>query len=166
MTKRNYILLLLLAVCATASAAGVRLTVGPLQHSHEAYPVVVRLADYPELTDADKALLGVFVNGRELSSQLDDLDGDGVADELAFLLDIPAGKRMQVSIRPTTGHLLFPTEVHAQMYLKSKTPEEGFVPHTAEGKSYYIKPVTEQTFLPDADSYRSMHHHSLHNFVL
>lgn len=51
--------------------------------------------------------------------------------------------------------------VHAQMYLKSKTPQEGYVYHEAEGKQFYIAPVAEQTFLPGEDSYHSMHHHGV-----
>ena len=51
--------------------------------------------------------------------------------------------------------------VFASMYLKSQTPKDGFVPHEAEGKHYFIKPVTEQTFYPGEDSYRSMHHHGM-----
>lgn len=51
--------------------------------------------------------------------------------------------------------------VHAQMYLKSKTALPGFVAHTAEGKSYFIRSVSEARFYPGEDSYHSMHHHGV-----
>ena len=58
-------------------------------------------------------------------------------------------------------HKNFEPAVHAQMYLKSKKAKEGFTPHSAEGKSFFIKPVTEQTFEGREDSYNQMHHHGV-----
>lgn len=51
--------------------------------------------------------------------------------------------------------------VSAQMFLKSKTPQPGYVYHEAEGKQFYIRPVQEQTFYPGEDSYHQMHHHGV-----
>lgn len=51
--------------------------------------------------------------------------------------------------------------VYAEMFVKSKTPQEGYVPHTAEGKDFFIKPVTEASFGPGVDSYHAMHHHGV-----
>lgn len=51
--------------------------------------------------------------------------------------------------------------VYAEMFVKSKTPQEGYVPHSAEGKDFYIKPVTEASFEPGVDSYHAMHHHGV-----
>jgi len=136
-----------------ASATSVKLPIGPFHVDHEAYPIVLHLDDYPEFTVLERAQLGVFVRGKEISSQLDDLDGDGTPDELTFLIDVKAGKKQTVKIKPVKKHKSFPKEVFAEMYLKSKTPKEGFTPHSAEGKSFYIQPVTEQTFYPGEDSY-------------
>ena len=65
----------------------------------------------------------------------------------------------------TTKHSIGQQEtepkVHAEMYLKSKTPQDGYVYHEAEGKQFYMKPVTEQTFYPGDDSYHMMHHHGV-----
>lgn len=52
-------------------------------------------------------------------------------------------------------------KVQAEMFIKSKSPQEGFIYHEAEGKQFYIKPVTEQTFYPGEDSYNLMHHHGV-----
>lgn len=51
--------------------------------------------------------------------------------------------------------------VYAEMFVKSKTAEEGYTPHSAEGKDFFIKPVTEASFEPGVDSYHSMHHHGV-----
>ena len=150
-----------LVVSLTARAAAIHLTYGPYEIDAKDRPVVLRLADYPQFSEAQRPMLGVYVNGREIASQLDDLDGDGIPDELAFLIDCKKGARVHVCVKPAKRHKTFEPEVFAEMYLKSKEPQEGFVPHTAEGKSYYIKPVTEQSFYPDKDSYHSMHHHGV-----
>ena len=162
MKSLHYILILCaLVVSLSTSAATVQLTIGPYEVEAKNHPVVLRLAEYPQFSEAERAMLGVYVNGREIASQLDDLNQDGIADELAFLIDIKKGKRVRVCVKPAKRHKTFPKEVFAEMYLKSKEPQEGFVPHTAEGKSYYIKPVTEQSFYPGEDSYHSMHHHGV-----
>ena len=158
---RHIVLLGCLAFIGTAGAAELDFSFGPYDEPVEALPVVIRLADYPQFGLAERAMLGVYQCGRELPSQLDDLDGYGVADELAFLIDIKKGARARINIRPAKQHKQFTPGVFAEMYLKSGEPQEGFVPHTAEGKSYYIKPVTEQTFYPGEDSYHSMHHHGV-----
>lgn len=158
---RHIAFLFALVVSLTAGAKDVKLTVGPFRHAQTDYPVVLLLADYPQFAEAERASLAVFRAGKELSSQLDDLDGDGTPDEMAFLISLPAGKTAQLTLKPVRRHRRFPKEVHAQMYLKSKEPQEGFAPHSAEGKSFYIKPVTEQTFLSGEDSYHSMHHHGV-----
>lgn len=51
--------------------------------------------------------------------------------------------------------------VYAEMFVKSKTPQEGYAPHSAEGKDFYIKPVSEASFAPGVDSYHAMHHHGV-----
>ncbi len=58
------------------------------------------------------------------------------------------------AVKPVPG-------VFAEMYRKSKTPVEGFVPHTAEGKNYFIQQATEVSFYPGEDSYNQMHHHGV-----
>lgn len=145
----------------TAAAKGVKLTIGPLQQNHERYPVVLYLSDYPEFSPIERTQLGVYKGGKEIASQLDDINGDGTPDELAFLVDIKAGERINLAVKPAKKHKSFEKEVYAEMYLKSKTPQEGYTFHEAEGKQFYITPVTEQTFYPGEDSYNSMHHHGV-----
>lgn len=80
-------------VCQTAGAQSpVTFTVtveNPSAHARTAQPVVVSLADRAEWHAAVSAV--VLAGGREIPSQLDDLDADAEADELAFTVDVPAG---------------------------------------------------------------------------
>ncbi|MBQ9340715.1 MAG: DUF4861 family protein [Paludibacteraceae bacterium] len=66
---------------------------------------------------------------------------------------------------PKSGSVAYKTtknpKVYAEMFLKSKTPKEGYIYHEAEGKSFYMRPVSQQTFYPGEDSYQSMHHHGV-----
>lgn len=58
-------------------------------------PVVIRL---DELDELDFDVRSVTVNEGEVACQLDDMDGDGVVDELIFLADLPAGEERTFSI--------------------------------------------------------------------
>lgn len=160
MNKLSLILLLCLTALSV-SAKSVKLPVGPLRTDNASYPVVFHLDDYPEFSINERSMLGVYQGGKELASQLDDLNGDGVADELAVLVDLKKGERITLTIRPKKRHKRFEKQVYAEMYLKSKTEKEGYTYHEAEGKQFYIHPVTEQTFYPGEDSYNSMHHHGV-----
>lgn len=82
----------------------------------------VVIDDLPEWVQSAR----VYVGREEIPSQLDDLDGDGRFDELAFVL----GRRGKVKVRvvysseaPTVN---YPAEVNAQMWLKKpdKTLQE------------------------------------------
>lgn len=151
---------LLLAV-SLVEAASVRLPVGPFRNDHTDLPIVIKLDDYPEFSPIERTQLGIWLGGKELPAQVDDINGDGTPDELAFLLDIKAGEVLQLKMAAKKHHKSFEKEVHAEMFLKSKTPEEGFTYHEAEGKQFYIKPVSEQSFGPGEDSYHMMHHHGV-----
>lgn len=159
--KKTLLTCFALVLALSAGAKVIKLPVGPLRYDHQAYPIVFHLNDYPEFSINDRAQLGVFLCGKELPSQLDDMNGDGVPDELATIVDIEAGKALTLTIKPVRKHRDMQKEVHAEMFVKSKTEQEGYTYHEAEGKQFYIKPVTEQTFYPGEDSYHMMHHHGV-----
>lgn len=158
--KRLSLLCMLVLVGMGMFAKCIRLPISATS-SKAHTPIVFHLDDYPEFSMIERSQLGVFVRGREIPSQLDDLNGDGIADELAVLVDMEQGEKMTLVLRPTKRHKRFDKQVHAQMFLKSKTEKEGYTYHEAEGKQFYILPVTEQTFYPGEDSYHSMHHHGV-----
>ncbi len=153
---RNKILVVLLFFASMPLAAKqVRVSITPTATT-KYYPVSISLEQFEA---SERALLGVWYKGKEIASQIDDLNRDGVLDEIAFQVPAKVGKRVRVTIKPSNKHRIFPKEVHAQMYLKGKG--EGFTTITAEGKTYGVKSLTEQTFGPEDKSFKLMHHHGV-----
>ncbi len=137
------------------AAKQVRVHITPKTTS-DYYSVALTLEQFKE---TDRAKLGVWYRGKEIPSQLDDLNGDGVLDEIAFQVPTIAKQEMTVIVKNSRKHQTFPKEVHAQMYIKGKG--EGFTTITAEGKTYGVKSLTEQTFGPKDKSFNLMHHHGV-----
>ena len=83
----------------------------------------------------------------EIPSQLDDLNGDGINDEVAFLLDVPAkGKRnITVTLSAEKSDKTYPAQVYAQMMLSDK-------------KKKYPK-IQSLTVPGESDVYNCLHHH-------
>jgi hypothetical protein len=111
-------------------------------------PVVVVLDKYKTISVKDRANLAVLINGKQISSQLDDLNNDGVADELVFLLDLKAGQTQQVTLKtiPVAQQDKFPTEVYADLISKPKGGKMEFVKEMSSTKN---------------DMYNQMHHHGV-----
>ena len=111
-------------------------------------PVVVTLANYKSIPEKDRANLAIFVDGKQISSQLDDLNKDGIADELVFLMDLKAGQTQSVTLKsvPLAEQAKFPTEVYADLILKDK-----------DGKFQFVKEVSSSK----NDMYNKLHHHGV-----
>lgn len=84
---------------------------------------MVLLDKYTTILAKRRTDLAVFVNGKNISSQIDNLNKDEIADELVFLLDLKAGQNRQVVLKtiPANQRDSFPTEVYANLILKGKT---------------------------------------------
>ncbi|MDR1416597.1 MAG: DUF4861 domain-containing protein [Prevotellaceae bacterium] len=146
----------LLVAAATAllfspslSAKELTITVkNPLSTARTGAPVAVSAA---QIRQQDAAYSGgavaVYDDGARICSQLDDFDGDGRADELAFLLDMKAGESRK--IRLVTGDATAAPcaagRVHAQLFLRDKA-------------SNTITPVPSAAS-PTGNLYNSLHHH-------
>lgn len=90
----SMLLMSLLCVFATAQTKTVTVTVSnDWETSKESEPIVVNLSDVKGLNFVVKGA-SVRLDGKEIPCQLDDMDGDLVADELFFLTDIK-GKEVQ-----------------------------------------------------------------------
>lgn len=101
MKRRKLILLCLLCGTSLYSAAqesrSFQLEVrNTWTHEQTDAPVVVKLSDLK--TGFDVLSATVTDGVREIPSQLDDLDGDRKADELAFVIDMPAQSTRQIDI--------------------------------------------------------------------
>lgn len=123
-------------------------------------PVALPLDSFSGLAVEQRRSLCVFLNGEELPSQLDDLDGDSVPDEIAFLLSVRKNRSYTLQLRPVQKPHAYTSEVWAEMFLKGEIGGD-FKEHTAEGKNYGIKSVRQQTFYPADRSFRLMHHHGV-----
>ena len=112
--KKLTLLVLLALVTASAGAKNIRLPIRATE-DRQHVPVVFHLDDYPEFSLIERSMLGVYLRGRELPSQLDDLNSDGIADELAVLVDMKKGEQMTLVIQPKKRHKSFEKQVHAEM---------------------------------------------------
>lgn len=108
-------------------------------------PVVIKLS---EINPGFRVRSAVVMEGnQEIPSQLDDLNGDRCADELAFLTDLPAkGKKLfTVTLSATKTDKTYPARVYAEMLVSDK-----------KGKHV---PVHAVTIPGTSNIYNQMHHH-------
>lgn len=108
----------------------------------------------PVVVNLEKLNLGFTVQSvivkegtTEIPSQLDDLNGDGKADEAAFLLDMPAKSKRNITVTLSAekSNKTYPAQVYAQMMLSDK-------------KKKYPK-IQSLTVPGESDVYNCLHHH-------
>lgn len=90
----------------------------------------------------------VYADGKEIPSQMDDLDRDGRAEELAFVVDLAPREQKELRIVYSDKSVAadrYPSRVHAQMFLKD--------PKT---KELIAKDVVTST---EDNMYNKLHHH-------
>jgi len=111
-------------------------------------PVVVVLDKYKSIPAKVRENLAVFVDSKQISSQLDDLNNDGIPDELVFLADLKSLQTLQVTLKtiPAAQRENFPTEVYADLIQKDK-----------DGKFQFVKEVSSSK----NDMYNKLHHHGV-----
>lgn len=94
----------------------------------------------------------VTVDGKEVPSQIDDLNGDGIKDELAFVIDLKKKASKTASIVFSTEEASadrYPARVHAQMWFKDKDKSHNPKQH-----------IPTDTVSERVDNmYSAMHHH-------
>ncbi len=112
-------------------------------------PVVLRLADLKPGFEVRSATVYGDKN-EEIPSQLDDLDRDTEADELAFVVNIPARTKqtLQVVLSGQPSAKQYPARVYAQMRLNDKSQ-----------KNPHIRYITFEGSVPVKQSYSAMYHH-------
>ncbi len=94
----------------------------------------------------------VTLDGREIPSQMDDLNGDGVKDELAFVIDIKKKKTVSVQVtfsRKEADKDRYPARVAAQMFFADKNKSHNPKQHI---------PTDTVSEIVD-NMYNVMHHH-------
>lgn len=143
------LLFALLGSAALIQASEIKLKVtNPNKSEIKNAPVVVALDKYNKIAQNERANLAVFVNGKQISSQLDDLNKDGIADELVFLLDLKANQKLSVTLKTIAENERenFPTEVYADLISKTKDGKREFVTEISSTKN---------------DMYNKLHHHGV-----
>lgn len=141
--------LLLFSICTTVAGQDrIECTVSnPLNSQRENEPVVIRFADISkELPGYKGGDVSVYNGTTEICSQQDDLDGDGVWDELVFLTDLDPKeeKTFILHINAAGKPQECMKEMNAQMFFKNP-----------DGS---ITPTLEASSTAD-DMYEKMYHH-------
>ena len=111
-------------------------------------PVVVILDRYKNIPAPKRTALAVFIDGKQVSSQLDDLNKDGIPDELVFLINLQRKQTRSVILKTIAASQRdsFPTEVYADMIIKEKKGPKVFVREASSTKN---------------DMYNTMYHHGV-----
>lgn len=121
MKRHSTLVLALLAGCFTSSFAQKVEKTLKVQVSNEwnknktDEPIVIDLHSLK--TDFQVKSAIVWEGDKEVPSQLDDLDYDARADELAFIIDIPAKstKNLRIVLSPEKSDKTYPARTYAQM---------------------------------------------------
>lgn len=124
MKRRNVMafLALLFSVASQAQAL-VNVTVeNPSKVAHKDVPVVIDIRQWGDIRRAV-----VKVDGKEVPSQLDDLDRDCVNDELCFLVDLDKKERKECSFQLFTDgeQAQYPARTFAELVVPSKNKKLG-----------------------------------------
>ncbi|MDD4992693.1 MAG: DUF4861 domain-containing protein [Paludibacter sp.] len=147
--KTKLSITILLVALSTLISPAINLKVSnPNKTGIKNAPVVVVLDKYKTIPAKDRANLAVLLNGKQISSQIDDLNKDGIADELVFLIDLKGGQTLPVELKLIQANKRdsFPTEVYADLIYKPKGAEAKFVQEMSSTKN---------------DMYNQMHHHGV-----
>ena len=88
----------------------------------------------------------VFDGTNEIPSQLDDMNGDTRADELAFVINLPGKKTLNVTLSSLKSDKTYPARVYAEMLLRTSKKNK-----YAKGYAIYADGAS--------DTYNVQHHH-------
>ncbi len=145
-------LLLFLPLAAVAQQTLTVSVSNPSKSVRSDEPVVINLAPYGDIRSAL-----VTLDGKEIPSQLDDLDQDETFDELCFLADLQGREKKQYTVtllaegEPRT----YPARVFAEMVL-SNTKDKNLKKNQ---QNNYIESITARG--DAAYTYNIQHHHGV-----
>lgn len=149
--RRKLTTMALLAATLTAATAQKTFDVSIANNTktdRKAVPVVIGLAKYG--INVKSAL--VTFNGKEVASQLDDLDGDGKFDELCFITDVSKKEKQtyNVKIYDTGKPKEYTPQVYAEMLMTNKRIKSN------NKQDLYISSLTVDN---GTNPYWMLHHH-------
>ncbi len=113
----------------------------------KAVPVVINLKEYGCVKSAV-----VTLDGKEIASQLDDLNGDGKNDELCFLTDMEKKSKQtfSVTLSEKTSTKVYEPQVYVEMMLTNKKIK------SSNKQDLYISNLTVEN---GTNPYWMLHHH-------
>ena len=147
--KTRIFIALLLTITVVAQSTNLNLNAkNPNNTDIKDAAVVVRFDDLKKISPANREKTAVYIDGKQISSQLDDLNKDGIIDELIFLLDFKANESRKVTIKSISQkkRLKFPTEVYADLIVKEKDGSHKFVTEVSSTQN---------------NMYNALHHHGV-----
>lgn len=149
--KKGIISLTFIALITGSAMAQKTLEVtvtNPLKMARSAQPVVIDLKQYG--MSVKEAV--VTENGKEIVSQLDDLDGDGKYDELCFLTNVGVKetKKYSVHLKESGKPRQYKPQVYAEMLMVNRKIKE------SNKQDIYISSLTVDK---GVNPYWSLHHH-------
>ena len=149
--KRFFLSIALLSALTANAQQTLSVTVtNPMSVARNDQPVVIPLDNYPSTCSAL-----VTSEGKEIASQLDDLDLDEQMDELCFLADLQGKetKTYQITLYNSGTPRSYPARVYAEMLLRNDKVKE------KNRHNNYISSITARGDC--ANSYNLQHHHGV-----
>ena len=149
--KRFFLSIALLSALTANAQQTLSVTVtNPMSVARNDQPVVIPLDNYPGTCSAL-----VTSEGKEIASQLDDLDLDEQMDELCFLADLQGKetKTYQITLYNSGTPRSYPARVYAEMLLRNDKVKE------KNRHNNYISSITARGDC--ANSYNLQHHHGV-----
>ena len=111
---------------AGAESRTVNVTVtNALSTDRKAHPVIVDLARHAPGMNVSRAV--ATINGKEIPSQIDDLDHDGIPDELVMVIDLPAKKKTPITVTLDTEGTQAQYEPMTTAYIKLRDEKKTHV---------------------------------------
>lgn len=152
MRSISLLLATLLASTMTANAQKeLSVTVeNPSKIARTDYPVVIPVRTYGDMQQAV-----VTLNGKEIPSQLDDLDRDGYYDELCFLADIDKKQKQEYKVKLLSSGepRSYKARTFAEIVLRNPKVKE------KNKHDLYLSEITATKDL--IDQYHLLHHHGV-----
>lgn len=116
--------------------------INPLKRNYQDMPITIKIKDFK--TDFRVRSAIVFFKDKEVPSQLDDINGDGHNDDLAFVLDMKdkLSVRVKVTLSNFPSDKKYKSRVYGNMILNDKNQKFPTIttlssPGSAETRPYY-----------------------------
>ncbi|MGI6233239.1 MAG: DUF4861 domain-containing protein [Prevotella sp.] len=151
MFKKNCLLIMGLFCSVSAMKAQTSLSVQlSSEVKQNSAPVVIDLKPYGDVRAAN-----VVIDGREIVSQLDDLNGDGINDELAFLVDMnrKSTKKAIVKLLYDEQQKNYPSRTYAEIVLRNPKIKE------KNRHDIYLNSISIDS--ETKNPYNVLHHHGV-----